>query len=74
VILIYDNACKLFEYWLNRLPHDSTIPQLYTDSFHHGCARWPGGHKCGISFNVKGQWGLNWVKTSIVEASNVSCL
>ena len=54
-LVYYDNACKLYEYILNREPWMLKTMRLLVDTFHYGS--WRGSqspiHKCPTSFDTK---------------------
>ena len=53
-LVYYDNACKLYEYILNREPWMLKTMRLLVDSFHYGS--WRGTapvHKCPTAFDTK---------------------
>lgn len=55
--LIYDNACKVTEYFLNRMPGWLKRCVLLVDTFHFG-KWWNLQHKCGPHFFVKAYQAL----------------
>ncbi|KAI8893049.1 hypothetical protein BC833DRAFT_532226 [Globomyces pollinis-pini] len=63
--IIYDNACNLSEYFLNRSPIDVIDSIIVTDGFH-----WPNHNNCGLTFHCKKYNGLKDIISVLHEQKN----
>lgn len=64
-IVIYDNACNLFQYALNRDPAYFKETRFLIDSLH-----WPNHKKCAAGYEARSYPKLRGINTQIVEQSN----
>lgn len=64
-IVIYDNACNLFQYALNRDPAYFKETRFLFDSLH-----WPNHKKCAAGYEARSYPKLRGINTQIVEQSN----
>jgi len=63
--VIYDNACHLHAYALNRDPVRYCNTLFFVDRFH-----WPNHTACSSGYSMEGRLGLERVNTEIVEQKN----
>lgn len=69
IVVVYDNGCKLEEYFLNRMPEWLRNRLIVIDAFHFG--KWyTMQHKCGGHFDIKAYMDLSNVASSGCEHVN----